>query len=225
MTDIVFGFSPVVVTRVSEMKLYKERKLWLHKEFLRSFKSTTEIRPLINVRRWAPTDVVASCNAFLRLIMICKHFLLSFQDERFNREVDIQTGYRTKALLCMPIKDSAGDVIGVAQVINKLGSEQQSFTSIDEKVSLNLMFFLFTVKFFLINFLKASAMLLRKCSERFLATLQMRWNLLYFGWTLCTFPPAVDRLERNQSNILPYCTTLIYTSARIILQLRSAYIQ
>lgn len=35
----------------------------------------------------------------------------------------------------MPIKDAAGDVIGVAQVINKLGSEQQSFTSIDEKVS------------------------------------------------------------------------------------------
>lgn len=69
------------------------------------------------------------------MMMICKHFSLSLQDERFNREVDIQTGYRTKALLCMPIKDAAGDVIGVAQVINKLGGEQQSFTSIDEKVS------------------------------------------------------------------------------------------
>ncbi|CRK99879.1 CLUMA_CG013180, isoform A [Clunio marinus] len=57
----------------------------------------------------------------------------AYQDERFNREVDIQTGYRTKALLCMPIKDAAGDVVGVAQVINKLGGEQ-CFTATDEKV-------------------------------------------------------------------------------------------
>lgn len=58
------------------------------------------------------------------------------QDERFNRDIDVQTGYRTKALLCMPIKDSSGDVIGVAQVINKLNCER--FTENDEKVSRNL---------------------------------------------------------------------------------------
>lgn len=57
------------------------------------------------------------------------------QDERFNREIDVQTGYRTKALLCMPIKDASGEVVGVAQVINKCGGES-SFTEIDEKVSL-----------------------------------------------------------------------------------------
>lgn len=45
----------------------------------------------------------------------------------------MQTGYRTKALLCMPIKDSSGDVVGVAQVINKLNGER--FTENDEKVS------------------------------------------------------------------------------------------
>lgn len=33
----------------------------------------------------------------------------------------------------MPIKDASGDVIGVAQVINKLGGEQ-CFTVNDEKV-------------------------------------------------------------------------------------------
>lgn len=58
------------------------------------------------------------------------HFL---QDERFNCEIDSLTGYRTKALLCMPIKDSGGDVIGVAQVINKMNGE--CFSEIDEKVS------------------------------------------------------------------------------------------
>lgn len=65
------------------------------------------------------------------LIMILT--FLPFQDERFNRDIDVQTGYRTKALLCMPIKDVSGDVVGVAQVINKLNHER--FTENDEKVS------------------------------------------------------------------------------------------
>lgn len=63
------------------------------------------------------------------------------QDDRFNREIDILTGYRTKALLCMPIKDASGDVIGVAQVINKQGGDL-SFTTNDEKVSYFLFQFL-----------------------------------------------------------------------------------
>ncbi|KAK1131990.1 Dual 3',5'-cyclic-AMP and -GMP phosphodiesterase 11 [Melipona bicolor] len=59
--------------------------------------------------------------------------MLTVMDTRFNREIDALTGYRTRALLCMPIKDCNGDVIGVAQVINKLGGESQ-FTTQDEKV-------------------------------------------------------------------------------------------
>ncbi|EGI67624.1 Dual 3',5'-cyclic-AMP and -GMP phosphodiesterase 11 [Acromyrmex echinatior] len=57
----------------------------------------------------------------------------AYKDSRFNCEIDALTGYRTRALLCMPIKDCNGDVIGVAQVINKLGGEGQ-FTAQDEKV-------------------------------------------------------------------------------------------
>ncbi|XP_029158686.1 dual 3',5'-cyclic-AMP and -GMP phosphodiesterase 11-like isoform X1 [Nylanderia fulva] len=57
----------------------------------------------------------------------------AYKDSRFNREIDALTGYRTRALLCMPIKDCNGDVIGVAQVINKLGGEGQ-FTAQDEKI-------------------------------------------------------------------------------------------
>lgn len=55
------------------------------------------------------------------------------QDSRFNRDIDKLTGYRTRTLLCMPIKDCTGDVIGVAQVINKLGGESQ-FTIQDEEI-------------------------------------------------------------------------------------------
>jgi dual 3',5'-cyclic-AMP and -GMP phosphodiesterase 11 len=41
---------------------------------------------------------------------------LCLQDDRFNHDIDARTGYKTRTLLCMPIKDFNGDVIGVAQV-------------------------------------------------------------------------------------------------------------
>jgi len=42
-----------------------------------------------------------------------------YADPRFNKEVDRKTGYKTRNLLCMPIKDRNGDSIGVLQVLNK----------------------------------------------------------------------------------------------------------
>lgn len=44
-----------------------------------------------------------------------------YQDARFNPKVDRETGYRTKAILCMPVINSCGEVIGAYQAINKLG--------------------------------------------------------------------------------------------------------
>ncbi|XP_013140835.1 PREDICTED: dual 3',5'-cyclic-AMP and -GMP phosphodiesterase 11-like [Papilio polytes] len=56
----------------------------------------------------------------------------AYKDERFNHDIDQQTGYKTRSLLCMPIKDINGEVIGVAQVINK--QSDGPFTVNDEKV-------------------------------------------------------------------------------------------
>ncbi|MBT5110256.1 MAG: GAF domain-containing protein, partial [Rhodospirillaceae bacterium] len=42
-----------------------------------------------------------------------------YDDQRFNREIDRATGYRTRSMLCMPIWNKAGEAIGVAQVLNK----------------------------------------------------------------------------------------------------------
>ncbi|KAK7066492.1 cGMP-specific 3',5'-cyclic phosphodiesterase [Halocaridina rubra] len=56
----------------------------------------------------------------------------AYEDHRFNPNIDGMTGYKTRSMLCMPIKDSAGEVIGVAQVINK--QQGQEFTVNDEKV-------------------------------------------------------------------------------------------
>lgn len=43
----------------------------------------------------------------------------AYTDERFCPEIDQRTGYKTHALLSMPICNYEGDVIGVAQIINK----------------------------------------------------------------------------------------------------------
>ncbi len=43
-----------------------------------------------------------------------------YADPRFNPEVDRQTGYRTKNMLCVPMVRARGDVAGVMVAINKL---------------------------------------------------------------------------------------------------------
>eukprot|EP00842_Homolaphlyctis_polyrhiza_P002737 jgi/Hompol1/3464/HPOL_005231-RA len=55
----------------------------------------------------------------------------AYADSRFNREVDMRTGYRTRNILCMPMYDQQHEIIGVTQVINKL-PEQIPFTKEDE---------------------------------------------------------------------------------------------
>lgn len=42
-----------------------------------------------------------------------------YQDPRFKNEMDLRTGYRTRSVLCMPVKDSQGQVIAALQMINK----------------------------------------------------------------------------------------------------------
>ncbi len=43
----------------------------------------------------------------------------AYADPRFNPEIDRQTGYRTRNILCVPLRNAAGTVIGVAEVLNK----------------------------------------------------------------------------------------------------------
>ena len=47
------------------------------------------------------------------------NILDAYKDPRFNRKIDVATGYRTKSILCLPIKNQRGQVIGVVQCINK----------------------------------------------------------------------------------------------------------
>ena len=45
----------------------------------------------------------------------------AYADERFNHSVDKQTGFDTKSILCAPIRTVKGEIIGVAQALNKKG--------------------------------------------------------------------------------------------------------
>ncbi|MGK2924278.1 MAG: ATP-binding cassette domain-containing protein [Lysobacterales bacterium] len=43
----------------------------------------------------------------------------AYADSRFNREVDRQTGFHTRSILCLPVKDQHGKVFAVAQLLNR----------------------------------------------------------------------------------------------------------
>ncbi|MBI5790487.1 MAG: GAF domain-containing protein [Rhodocyclales bacterium] len=43
----------------------------------------------------------------------------AYADPRFNQDVDRHTGYRTRNILCVPIRNKKREVIGVTQVLNK----------------------------------------------------------------------------------------------------------
>ncbi|GMV80816.1 MAG: hypothetical protein AMXMBFR7_20000 [Planctomycetota bacterium] len=59
----------------------------------------------------------------------------AYEDARFNPEVDRQTGYRTRSVLAMPLRDRKGGVLGVVQCLNKsvpggavaFGQEDENF--------------------------------------------------------------------------------------------------
>ena len=43
----------------------------------------------------------------------------AYTDQRFNKDVDIRTNYRTKSILCYPLVDNDGKCFGVIEAINK----------------------------------------------------------------------------------------------------------
>ena len=46
-----------------------------------------------------------------------------YNDLRFNNKIDLETGYTTKSVLCVPVRTVTGDVIGVLQMLNKKKGE------------------------------------------------------------------------------------------------------
>ncbi len=59
----------------------------------------------------------------------------AYADSRFNPEVDKRTGYRTRNILCLPIRNKMGKIIAALQLLNK---KKGSFTDEDSDFLLTL---------------------------------------------------------------------------------------
>ena len=55
----------------------------------------------------------------------------AYTDDRFQPRVDLETGYRTRSILCVPMRDTTGRIVGVLQLLNK---EDGPFTGEDEEL-------------------------------------------------------------------------------------------
>ena len=53
----------------------------------------------------------------------------AYESEYFNKDIDLQTGYKTRNILCMPIRNLSHQIVGVFQVLNKFEGD---FTQKDE---------------------------------------------------------------------------------------------
>ena len=53
-------------------------------------------------------------------------------DARFNKTIDEQTGFRTRSILCAPIKTVKGDIIGVVQALNKKDGRKHILFNTDD---------------------------------------------------------------------------------------------
>ena len=60
----------------------------------------------------------------------------AYADPRFNRQVDKDTGYRTRNILAVPMRYTTGEVTGVLQALNKL--HEPHFTPEDEELLMAL---------------------------------------------------------------------------------------
>jgi len=55
----------------------------------------------------------------------------AYKDDRFNRRVDLETGYHTRSILAVPMLNTRGEVVGVLQAINR---KDGTFTEEDQEL-------------------------------------------------------------------------------------------
>lgn len=57
----------------------------------------------------------------------------AYHDSRFNTEIDKQTNFRTRSILCAPVLSSKGKLIGVIQMVNKKKGDLKAIQSMAKK--------------------------------------------------------------------------------------------
>jgi signal transduction protein with GAF and PtsI domain len=67
------------------------------------------------------------------------NILDAYMDPNFDSAYDIKTGYKTKSILCGPIRNTDGKIAGVIQVLNKISNTNHTgFTEMDEEILMML---------------------------------------------------------------------------------------
>jgi len=84
------------------------------------------------VIRFASTRGIAGAAATGRMIVNIPD---AYADERFNRDVDVKTGFRTHNILAVPLLDHENGLVGVAQILNRRSG---AFRGVDEQVAAGL---------------------------------------------------------------------------------------
>jgi adenylate cyclase len=65
----------------------------------------------------------------------------AYSDPRFNPKVDRETGYRTKSVLCAPVRTVKGEIIGVLQLLNRKDGDftEEQLRLLEDMTSLTAM--------------------------------------------------------------------------------------
>jgi len=84
------------------------------------------------IRIAATTGVVGACVASGAIVTIHD----AYQDPRFHAAVDEGTGFRTRSIMCVPVRNRHGKVIGAVQMINKKKEDGSdgTFDATDAKI-------------------------------------------------------------------------------------------
>lgn len=90
----------------------------------------TGTKGIIKVK--ADAGIVGACVTSGEIINVSD----AYDDKRFNPAVDGHTGFRTRSILAMPVKNSEGKTIGAIQICNKKDKDGSSvsFSQCDEKL-------------------------------------------------------------------------------------------
>lgn len=102
------------------------RSCWLH------IITTNLLCPLIRLVL-AEQGVAGTVAATGRVMNISD----AYADPNFDSQYDQRTGYKTRSMLCVPVRNADHNIVGVMQVLNKLGAgekEPATFTDVDEEI-------------------------------------------------------------------------------------------
>jgi Nif-specific regulatory protein len=121
------GLLDQIVTRVAQAMQADRGTLYLVDASRNELFSRAAHLPELKQIRLQLGQGVAGAVAQTGLLVNMPH---ASNERRFHSDIDRITGYRTSSLLAVPLKDAAGVVFGVLQVLNRLGGGR--FDTTDE---------------------------------------------------------------------------------------------